>query len=168
MTSALAPVTGVMLAGGRASRMGGRDKAFAAGLNNTVTANDLMIVLREYEDFYNTQRPHRTLKQAAPLRPLPDGVADLAWSAGEYPDPARVFVARSQFPKPGEDEFYWADLVGLDARDLDAASRTMHATPLAYLQGEGYFTPPPPPKPRRPCPRTTTCRRRSPSARSTR
>ena len=37
----------------------------------------LMIVLREYEDFCSTQRPHRTLKQAAPLRPLPDGVADL-------------------------------------------------------------------------------------------
>jgi transposase InsO family protein len=37
----------------------------------------LMIVLREYEDFYNTHRPHRTLKQAAPLRPLPDGVIDL-------------------------------------------------------------------------------------------
>ncbi len=37
----------------------------------------LMIVLREYEDFCNTPRPHRTLKQAAPLRPLPDGVADL-------------------------------------------------------------------------------------------
>jgi len=37
----------------------------------------LMIVLREYEDFYNTHRPHRTLKQAAPLRPLPDGVTDL-------------------------------------------------------------------------------------------
>ena len=37
----------------------------------------LMIVLREYEDFYNTRRPHRTLKQAAPLRPLPDGVTDL-------------------------------------------------------------------------------------------
>ena len=37
----------------------------------------LMIVLREYEDFYNTHRPHRTLSQAAPLRPLPDGVADL-------------------------------------------------------------------------------------------
>ena len=31
----------------------------------------LMIVLREYEDFYNTHRPHRTLNQAAPLRPLP-------------------------------------------------------------------------------------------------
>jgi hypothetical protein len=37
----------------------------------------LMLVLREYEDFYNTHRPHRTLKQAAPLRPLPDGVTDL-------------------------------------------------------------------------------------------
>ena len=37
----------------------------------------LMIVLREYEDFYNTHRPHRTLNQAAPLRPLPDGVTDL-------------------------------------------------------------------------------------------
>ena len=37
----------------------------------------LMIVLREYEEFYNTHRPHRTLKQAAPLRPLPHGVTDL-------------------------------------------------------------------------------------------
>ena len=36
----------------------------------------MMIVLREYEDFYNTHRPHRTLSQAAPLRPLPDSVAD--------------------------------------------------------------------------------------------
>ena len=31
----------------------------------------------EYEDFCNTHRPHRTLKQAAPLRPLPDNVTDL-------------------------------------------------------------------------------------------
>jgi putative transposase len=37
----------------------------------------LMTVLREYEDFYNTHRPHRTLNQAAPLRPLPYGVTDL-------------------------------------------------------------------------------------------
>ena len=37
----------------------------------------LMTALREYEDFYNTHRPHRTLKQAAPLHPLPDGVTDL-------------------------------------------------------------------------------------------
>ena len=45
----------------------------------------LMMALREYEDFYNSHRPHRynshrphrALGQAAPLRPLPDGVADL-------------------------------------------------------------------------------------------
>ena len=37
----------------------------------------LMMVLREYEDFYNSHRPHRALDQAAPLRPLPDGVIDL-------------------------------------------------------------------------------------------
>jgi hypothetical protein len=29
----------------------------------------LMTVLREYEDYYNTRRPHRALNQAAPLRP---------------------------------------------------------------------------------------------------
>ncbi len=37
----------------------------------------LMIVLREYEDFCSTRRPHRALKQAAPLRQLPDGITDL-------------------------------------------------------------------------------------------
>jgi putative transposase len=37
----------------------------------------LMTVLREYEDFYNTHRPHRALNQAAPLRPLPGNVTDL-------------------------------------------------------------------------------------------
>jgi putative transposase len=37
----------------------------------------LMMMLREYEDFYNTHRPHRVLNQAAPLRPLPDRVTDL-------------------------------------------------------------------------------------------
>ncbi len=36
-----------------------------------------MIVLREYEHFGNTRRPHRALNQAAPLRPLPDRVTDL-------------------------------------------------------------------------------------------
>lgn len=30
-----------------------------------------------YEDFYNSYRPHRALNQAAPLRPLPDGVTGL-------------------------------------------------------------------------------------------
>jgi putative transposase len=36
-----------------------------------------MIVLRGYEASCNTHRPHRALKQAAPLRPLPEGIADL-------------------------------------------------------------------------------------------
>ena len=48
-------------------------------LDRTLVWNQrhLMIVLHEYEDFYNTHRPHRTLKQAAPLRQLPDGITDL-------------------------------------------------------------------------------------------
>jgi len=48
-------------------------------LDRTLVWNQrhLMIVLREYEDFYNRHRPQRTLNQAAPLRPLPDGVTDL-------------------------------------------------------------------------------------------
>ena len=48
-------------------------------LDRTLVWNQrhLMIVLREYEDFYNTHRPHRTLKQAAPLHPLPGSVTDL-------------------------------------------------------------------------------------------
>jgi hypothetical protein len=37
----------------------------------------LMTVLREYEDSCNTHRPHRALDQAAPLRPLPDGITNL-------------------------------------------------------------------------------------------
>ena len=35
------------------------------------------LVPREYEDFYNRHRPHRTLSQATPLRPLPNGDTDL-------------------------------------------------------------------------------------------
>jgi len=48
-------------------------------LDRTLVWNQrhLMIVLREYEDFYNRHRPHRTLNQAAPLRPLPDSVTNL-------------------------------------------------------------------------------------------
>jgi hypothetical protein len=37
----------------------------------------LMMVLRDYEHFCNSHRPHRALDQAAPLRPLPDRVTDL-------------------------------------------------------------------------------------------
>ncbi len=48
-------------------------------LDRTLVWNQrhLMTVLREHEAFYNTHRPHRTLKQAAPLRPLPEAVTNL-------------------------------------------------------------------------------------------
>src|SRR5215831_7594257 len=44
--------------------------------DRTLTWNQrhLMTVLREYQDFRNTHRPHRSLKQAAPTRPLPETV----------------------------------------------------------------------------------------------
>ena len=48
-------------------------------LDRTLVCNQrhLMAVLREYEGFYHTHRPHRALNQAAPMRPLTDGVTDL-------------------------------------------------------------------------------------------
>jgi len=51
-----------------------------------------MISLREYEDFYNTHRPHRTLKQAAPLRLLPDSVTDLNHSRVQRHDRAEGLI----------------------------------------------------------------------------
>src|SRR5271163_863748 len=46
-------------------------EAAGIGLDEMITLGFL------YEDFYNSHRPHRALNQAAPLRPLPDGVTDL-------------------------------------------------------------------------------------------
>jgi transposase InsO family protein len=48
-------------------------------LDRTLVWNQrhLMAVLREYEGFYNTHRPHRALNQAAPMRPLTDDITDL-------------------------------------------------------------------------------------------
>jgi putative transposase len=48
-------------------------------LDRTLICNrrHLMAVLCEYEDFCNEHRPHRTLNQAAPLRPLPGSATEL-------------------------------------------------------------------------------------------
>ena len=35
---------------------------------------------------------------------------------------ARIFVARTAFPKPDADEFYWADLIGMDVVNRDGAA----------------------------------------------
>jgi 16S rRNA processing protein RimM len=35
---------------------------------------------------------------------------------------ARIFVARSSFPTPDNDEFYWVDLIGLSVATRDGAS----------------------------------------------
>ncbi|MET7779685.1 integrase core domain-containing protein [Streptomyces sp. NPDC005388] len=47
-------------------------------LDRTLIWNErhLLHVLREFEQFYNGHRPHRTLGQAAPLRALPEPVID--------------------------------------------------------------------------------------------
>ncbi|GAA3470436.1 integrase core domain-containing protein [Nonomuraea roseola] len=49
-------------------------------LDRTLIGNQrhLLHALREFETFYNGHRPHRTLRQAAPLRPLPGPGADRA------------------------------------------------------------------------------------------
>ena len=48
-------------------------------LDQTLIWNQLHLlqVLREYETHHNQHRPHRSLGQAAPLKPLPAAVADL-------------------------------------------------------------------------------------------
>jgi putative transposase len=47
-------------------------------LDRTLIVNQahLLHALREYETFYNEHRPHRTLKGAAPLRPLPQPITE--------------------------------------------------------------------------------------------
>ncbi len=41
-------------------------------------------------------------------------------TAAEALKGARVFVARSSFPTPDDDEFYWVDLIGLDVANRES------------------------------------------------
>lgn len=43
-------------------------------------------------------------------------------SAAEALRGARIFVARASFPVPGDDEFYWADLIGLAVVNRDGVA----------------------------------------------
>jgi len=47
-------------------------------LDRTLIVNraHLLHALREYETFYNQHRPHRALRAAAPLRPLPQPIIE--------------------------------------------------------------------------------------------
>ncbi len=40
--------------------------------------NHLLHALREYEQYYNSHRPHRSLQSAAPLHPLPEPITEPA------------------------------------------------------------------------------------------
>ena len=68
-----------------------------------------------------------TTLEISSVRPSSDG---LIASSPAVPDRtaaealrgARIFIARSQFPKPAEDEFYWADLIGLDVVNREGAT----------------------------------------------
>ena len=67
-------------------------------LDRTLVWNQrhLMTVPREYEDSCNTHRPHRTLSQAAPLRPLPERITGLDHSRVQRRDRARSVIHESR------------------------------------------------------------------------
>ncbi|MFF1736894.1 integrase core domain-containing protein [Streptomyces sp. NPDC058247] len=72
----------VVISGGRMPRMNSITERWTQTcrrelLDRTLVWNQrhLLHALREFESFYNGHRPHRTLGQAAPLRPLPELIA---------------------------------------------------------------------------------------------
>ena len=62
------------------------------------------------------------------IRPAKDGEAVISFSgianrdAAEALKGTELFIARSQLPAPGEEEFYHADLIGLEAQDSEGRS----------------------------------------------
>ena len=89
-------------------------------------------MLREYEDFYNRYRPHRTLDQAAPLRPLPDGVTDLdQFRIRGATVPEALFMSIAwwhSFPAP-------AGQLGRSLRGPCVLQRPDHSLPAAARTG---------------------------------
>ena len=59
-------------------------------------------------------------EHAAGLVASAQGVADRTQAQALYG--ARVHVARSQFPKPAIDEYYWVDLIGLAVTNREGAA----------------------------------------------
>ncbi|MEO6408689.1 MAG: ribosome maturation factor RimM [Burkholderiaceae bacterium] len=59
-------------------------------------------------------------EHAAGLVACGQGVADRTQAQAIYG--ARVHVARSHFPKPAIDEYYWVDLIGLTVTNRDGAN----------------------------------------------
>jgi len=71
---------------------------------------------------------------------LPRNMAER--SAAEALRGARVFIARSNFPKAAEDEYYWVDLIGLEVRNregvsLGRVSGLLDTGPHSVLQVQG-------------------------------
>ncbi len=57
---------------------------------------------------------------------------------------ARLFVSRASFPTPGEDEFYWVDLIGLAVRnreglELGSVAGLIETGPTCVLQVRAMF-----------------------------
>jgi 16S rRNA processing protein RimM len=78
--------------------------------------------LARYDVLHTSQG--RKLKIAA-YQPTREGEAVIAFegivdrSAAEALKGEKLFIDRAELPEPGEDEFYHADLIGLEARDSE-------------------------------------------------
>jgi 16S rRNA processing protein RimM len=70
------------------------------------------VVLKKEQAFAGTQllKIRIAKEHGGSIVAQADGVSDR--NAAELLKSARIFIARSSFPTPGSDEFYWVDLIG--------------------------------------------------------
>ena len=73
------PAVALVVSGGHTSLYAMPGEGVYELLGRTLIWNQqhLLSVRRDYETHHNKHRPHRSLGQAAPLKPLPSAVADL-------------------------------------------------------------------------------------------